>query len=196
MTMTEKWTVMAVADAIGTGGYAWETHAKRPDGAIAAHIFPKVIFEVRAAEYDIDPADIDTLLDVVLHEPHIPDATQARNHATDAAALLGHVADDGTPVHLYNATTVAHARIAHLARVEACKRDRVHITSPQALRAGGDPLDVIRSAHSPDPARIEAIAEYVHHARRLAQQPRMVRGKPRNTTARRRPYPWHPDWSA
>ena len=36
-----------------------------------AHVFPKDTLEWRAAEYGIDPADTQTLLDIVLFEPHI-----------------------------------------------------------------------------------------------------------------------------
>lgn len=35
-----------------------------------SHCFPENIFVFRAAEYGFDPSDIDTMLDVVLAEPH------------------------------------------------------------------------------------------------------------------------------
>jgi hypothetical protein len=38
------------------------------------HCFPKDIFEWRAAEYGIDPTDMDTLIDIVLSEPFLEDS--------------------------------------------------------------------------------------------------------------------------
>lgn len=62
------------------------------------HVFPDDALEWRAAEYDIDPADTDTLLDMVLWEPHLPEPDQPE--------LLLHDAPD-----------IASAREYHLKRV-------------------------------------------------------------------------------
>lgn len=91
------------------------------DGGIT-HLFPKDTLEWRAAEYGIDPGDVDALLDVVLHE-HLFDGDTA-------AATQGALA---------SACSTSDARAGHLARIAALKaQHRV------ALGAGG-PLDVIRT---------------------------------------------------
>lgn len=43
------------------------------DGQVVrmAHMIPRDAIEWRAAEYGIDPSETDTLLDIILHEPHI-----------------------------------------------------------------------------------------------------------------------------
>lgn len=44
---------------------------RRDDGVIWERPFPYSFISWRCAEYGIDPADTDTLIDVILHEPHI-----------------------------------------------------------------------------------------------------------------------------
>lgn len=68
-----------------------------------AHVFPDSIFEWRVAEYELDPTDIQTLLDIVIHEPHLPAGW------------------DQGPDFLHRAPDRATARDAHLARIAACK---------------------------------------------------------------------------
>lgn len=71
------------------------------DGVVTrmAHLIPKEAMEWRAAEYGIDPADTDTLLDIVLHEPHVqvdkelqlytaPDVESARAHLLEKVGKL------------------------------------------------------------------------------------------------------------
>ena len=49
----------------------WAVLMTRPDGARHAYVFPKSTLECRATEYDFGPGDIDTLLDVVMHEQFV-----------------------------------------------------------------------------------------------------------------------------
>lgn len=110
------------------------------DGGIT-HLFPKSTLEWRAAEYGIDPTDVDGLLDVVLHEQLFDE---------DTAVKAQHA--------LQGARSTADARAGHLARIAALKEQhRV------AIEAGG-PLDVIRARPgiSPDGVRAKREAVDVH----------------------------------
>lgn len=80
------------------------------------YTFPDDTLEWRAAEYEIDPTDLDTLLDIVLYEPHLP-------------------ADDQPELSLHHAPTVKSARDRHLARIEA-----ILGTRPGNRPAGFDPV--------------------------------------------------------
>jgi hypothetical protein len=112
-------TVLAVR-TVGSG--AWMVDY---DDA-SAHGFPPETLSWRAAEYGIDPNDVDTLLEIVLHEPHV------NLHHTD-------------PTFLYN-TDEETARAAHLRRVAA---------SPVRVQDSNGHLEQIRMAHrsSFDPAQ-------------------------------------------
>lgn len=113
-------------------------------GQTVAHAFPHAALTYRAAEYGIDLADVDTLLDVVLHEPHV------ELHHAD-------------PTFVYN-TDRDTARRAHLARVAA---------SPVRVSDPAGHLATIRQAHlaTRDPARCAAMAAHADslRARRRAE---------------------------
>lgn len=83
------------------------------------HVFPDDTLEWRAAEYGIDPADTETLLDMVLWEPHLPEP--------DRSELL-----------LNDAPDIDSAREYHLKRVADRKG------KGKSLQAGGPP-DPVRS---------------------------------------------------
>lgn len=71
------------------------------DGSIVRgrHVFPDDTMEWRAAEYGIDPADTETLLDMVLWEPHLPDP--------DRPELLLHDAPDIDSAREYHLKRIA-----------------------------------------------------------------------------------------
>lgn len=136
------------------------------------HTIPPDAFEWRAAEYDLDAdKDFETLLDIILHELHIPDPLDPRNHADDAAAAEGltspasetqwaHIRQgDPVPTHLYNAETVDKAREALLHRIAKVKSSTVEISSPTVSLSRGvpkpaDPLDAMRNAKFVDADRV------------------------------------------
>lgn len=120
---TEVWRVL-IRNAAGSDG--------------VTHIFPKHTLDWRAAEYGIDPADVDTLLDVILHEPHMPEA-------------------DGPD--LWTADNTGHARVAHLARVEGCPV-RIDVRAAKALAP-------VRTGHRPDAEQIRRMREQVDTTRWL-----------------------------
>lgn len=112
-----------------------------PNGARDVHSFPLETLEWRAAEYDIDPADTDTLIDVIIHEPYMPDPGNPANVRSDAAAAAGYVSPaveprrgvgplELMPTTLMSAETPALARGAHLARIADVKAIRAHVKRP------------------------------------------------------------------
>ena len=145
----------------------WAVTMLRPDSGTHAYVFPKFSLAQRAAEYGFDPGDIDTLLDIVLHEQFIH---TTGNPADDPAAQQGMMTPaltsrkgDMEPVDLFNAPTITQARDAHLARVEHAKKTRGRVRSPAK---GPDPLDVIRSGHGVTADEVASRARTVDLERR------------------------------
>ncbi|MGW0575110.1 hypothetical protein ACWD25_03890 [Streptomyces sp. NPDC002920] len=103
---------------------------------------PKTILDWRAAEYGIDPADVDALLDIVLHEPHM----------ADADSQYGTRRGDAGP-DLWTAESTDAAREAHLARIKECP--------VQIGVRGTKAVDTIRRNHRSDPDRIRTMRETV-----------------------------------
>ncbi|GAA0705423.1 hypothetical protein GCM10010193_70620 [Kitasatospora atroaurantiaca] len=102
---------------------------RRDDGLLHGLLFPADTLAWRSAELGIDPADTETLLDIVLHEPFV---------TSDPPVGEG---------------SQAPAREPHLARIAEAKR-RVTITTRPDGPA--DPLDVIRR-HVVHPDRVRDI---------------------------------------
>lgn len=145
--MPEKWTISeAVTRQIGETS-CWQVTLVRPDGRTGVHIMPTSTLDWRAAEYGINPADVDTLLTVILHEPHMPTTDDGTGRYTDAGP------------DLWSAENSTAARTAHLARVQDCPI-RIDVIGVEAL-------DTIRSGHTPDLARIRAMREAVDTTRWL-----------------------------
>jgi hypothetical protein len=136
-TFTVDW----VGERLIRGAPRWLVHQVDQDGAGFAHIFPKDTLEWRAAEYGV--ADADELLDLILHEPHLPDVPDR----DDAAARVGLVTSsrpDAEPITLFNAASTADARDAHRLRIAAAKQATAHV---RPAAKGKDPLDAIRIQH-------------------------------------------------
>lgn len=149
--MPEKWTIQeSQARTVGETP-CWEIAILKPDGTLHRHLMPTMALEWRAAEYGIDPADVDTLLDVVLHEPHLP--------TVDDPERGPRYADDGPD--LWMAENTNAARTAHVARIKASPI-RIDVQGVKAL-------DTIRNGHHPDAARIRAMREAVDTSRWLKQ---------------------------
>ncbi|MFG3051911.1 hypothetical protein ACGFZP_13300 [Kitasatospora sp. NPDC048239] len=123
-----------------TGGTFWVVVTTSQAGERHQHAFPTDTLLWRAAEYGIDPDDTETLLDIILHEPHI----------TPAEALA-------EPVTLAAARTTGEAKTAHLARIAAVKaRRRITGIKAPAGKSTPDPLAPIRS-HQHAPGRLAEI---------------------------------------
>jgi hypothetical protein len=143
----------------------WRIICRKPDDTFHYHFMPKVILENLAAEYRIDPRDIDTLLDVALHQSFVPNPL-GPGMSTDVAAAAGMTAPavitsgtirrgDMVPLTLYNSPSTAQARAAHLLR---CQHTGVRIVPPTGR---ADPLDAIRAAHGISTRRVRAKEQVV-----------------------------------
>lgn len=84
-----------------------------------AYIIPKEAIEWRIAEYDLDPNDTETALDILLHSPHI---------------------DIPEGERLYDGITVEQARNALLSRVRAKREESDKQKAARAVAAGGTTL--------------------------------------------------------
>lgn len=149
------YTVDFAALRMSRGNLYWLVHKVDPDGGGHGHAFPPETLEWRAAEYGL--TDVDEILDIILHEPHLPDEPDR----DDAAARAGMVTSTGRaaePITLYNAVSTADARAAHRLRIADAKQTRAHVRPPAK---GADPLDEIRRAHGITPAGVREKAELV-----------------------------------
>ena len=150
--MAEKWTVQEARQRRIAGNPVWEVRMLRADGQPHAHIMPTAALDYRAAEYGIDPADTDSLLEVLLHEPFMEPAEDEDGQRPGWA--------DGS-VDLWTADNTDAAREAHLNRVKG-SRVRIEVR-------GVPGLTPIRTGHQPDSARIRAVREAVDTARWLTK---------------------------
>jgi hypothetical protein len=148
-------TVDWVSDRLTGGDPRWVVHAVDQDGNGASHIFPKVTLEWRAAEYGI--TDVDEILDLILHEPHLPDAPD-RDDAAARAGMVTSNRPDAEPITLFNAASTADALAAHRLRIADVKQVRAVVRPPAKDK---DPLDAIRAAHGITPAGLRAKREAV-----------------------------------
>ncbi|MEQ4718365.1 hypothetical protein [Nonomuraea sp. B19D2] len=104
----------------------WGISRVRPDGGAHLHIIPHSTWEWRCAEYGIDPDDMTTLLDIVLHEPWIPDPDDAlASVQPGAAAVLQET--HGLPTCWTPGVPDADRLAAHLERIRLVKQHRVQI---------------------------------------------------------------------
>lgn len=150
--MPEKWNIQeARARQIGNTP-CWQVTILQADGKPHAHLIPTAALEWRAAEYGIDPTDIDTLLEILLHEPHMAMTEETEEQPP-------RYADPGPA--LWEADSTAAARAAHLSRVKNCP---VYI----GVR-GAAVLDSIRAGHKPNRAKVRAMREAVDTQRWISQ---------------------------
>jgi hypothetical protein len=174
----------------------WRVRAADASGNIHETIFPEVTLAWRAAEYGIDPTDTALLLDVILHEPFLPDLDDPDEADKDPAARAGMTVParedrgqvrkgDPIPVRLYNADTIDQAREAHLMRIEAVKQQR-RIDVPADRQ---NPLKPIHDT-AVDPVQVADFASRVDQTRRRLRGERIPRNPqpapPTDDTAARR----------
>ena len=148
-------TVDWVGERLTRGAPRWLVHHVDQDGNGSSCVFPKDTLEWRAAEYGL--SDVDELLDMRLHEFHLPDAPD-RDDAALRAGLVTSTGRDAEPITLYNAASTADALAAHRARIADVKQTRALVT---VTTKGSNPLDVIRRAHGITPTGVRAKAELV-----------------------------------
>ncbi|MFJ8043786.1 hypothetical protein ACIRBX_25120 [Kitasatospora sp. NPDC096147] len=201
--MLEKYEITEVTRTRIGLTECWQVRQLRPDGEHHIAVFPAATLEWRAAEYDIDhttKAGLDQILDIVLHEPFLPDPLQDRDQDPAAAkgltapstqALHGLAVGDQAPVTLHNAPDRATARAAHLERIAHLKRTGINVVSPTPpTRPGGlaraaapDPLDLIRAGHGITAAGVTAKTALVEQARQHLAAARSETAPPASTPA-------------
>ena len=136
----DKWQVVYIIEHVPEPGDADQQVWAEQGG----HCFPKDIFEWRAAEYDIDPSDMDTLIDIVLAEPFLEDG--------DFTAGEG----------LFDAPDLETAREAHKARCARGKlRGRVATRGKIAQKGG-----LLHKIRTQSPMHEEVLAVKREHTRR------------------------------
>jgi hypothetical protein len=133
----------------------WLVHKVAPNGGGHGHAFPPETLAWRAAEYGLD--DVDEILDIILHEPYLPDEPD-RDDAALRAGLVTSTRPDAEPITLFNAASTAEALAAHRLRIADVKETRAHVRPPGK---GKDPLDAIRRAHGITAAGVRLKAELV-----------------------------------
>ncbi|WP_440063763.1 hypothetical protein [Streptosporangium sp. OZ121] len=163
----------------------WGVYRVKPNNETHMHIFPHSTFEWRAAEYGIDPDDLETLLDVILHEPWIPSLDDPFLWENPDAVKVAE-AMHGLPTCWTPGVPDAVRLEAHLTRINAVKEHRVRLepekqqTRQEALafvgataRAAADPLEPIKSLTRLDPLRVKsrslAVARYRESLLRTAR---------------------------
>lgn len=134
----------------GQGHWVVSREITHDDGHVeqGVHIFPHDILEWRVAEYDLDPNDLDTVLDLVLAEPYLTEDD-----------WLGEV-------HLYDAPDSSTARAAHVRR---CRRIRALFAHTGQRRVNG--ADLFKSIKEQSPMHPEVI----RHKRRISERARAER---------------------
>lgn len=151
---------------------AFQVSMRKPDGTLGHHIMPKHAIEARALEYDLDPdADFDTVLDIILHEPHAPNAGEPHDPAVEAGY---HTKIRGMAVaaSLHTAETIKDAREAELLRTQWAKDNAVRIKIPKEHR------DELLSKHRMELRKKDKHPELQRLKQRLANDRRTIRGRP------------------
>jgi hypothetical protein len=121
------------------------------------HAFPLDAMEWRAAEYDIDPADTQTLLDIILMEPYLLDSDMDGAQLYDGVSSLDKVRED------------------HLAR---CARVKLrHRVSTRG--SANNALKIVRENSDMDLEAIKIKSEMVGNRRKRATE----RTQPENRIA-------------
>ncbi|MFI6317268.1 hypothetical protein ACIBG8_07105 [Nonomuraea sp. NPDC050556] len=180
----------------------WGVSRVDEQGNAKLHLFPHITFEWRCAEYGFDPDDIATILDVILHEPWIPNADDPLALTDERAAKI--LADiHGLPTCWTPGVSDETRRQAHLTRIAAVKSHSARL-EPETLtmRQGvidylgidatlpEDPLAPLHQTRL-DPIRVEArkLALARYRDRRSSFTPVSITSKPPSTFAGRRPWP-------
>jgi hypothetical protein len=136
----------------GEGHFVVQRRVTGDDGIVreGVHAFPYDTLEWRAAEYGIDPSDVDTLMDIVLAEPYLTAADWA----------------EGSRLH--DADTIEQARADHIARCAKVKL--LHRISTRGKAA--DALRPARENHHMDRAALAIKRELVAGSREQRRQER------------------------
>jgi hypothetical protein len=113
------------------------------------HVLPKIAFDWRAAECDIDRADTDTLLEILLCEPHLPAPSPAAMHRIWAAPSSRAAGEE----HLTacrefaraNGFQIVGAKV--LGPIRAHRKKHVTVTGPADQDGRVAAVEATRAAH-------------------------------------------------
>lgn len=141
----------------GMGHWVVKRTFTHDDGTVehGVHVFPHDILESRAAEYGIDPADTDTLMDIVMVEPYMTDEDWSEGE------------------FLFDAETDEDAKAAHLARCAKVKLR--HRISTRAAGKKAHVLDHVKRQSPMHPEAIQLKREMVQEHKRRHQNAKKVR---------------------
>lgn len=161
--MVAVWQIFNVEEHLIGKTECWAIdHRLAGDPNFIRMVFPKDTVEWRAAEYDMDastPEGREAILDIILHEPHMPPTIRPPEPMAKGRMLAMQRAKD--EVHLYNAPTRAAAREAHLERVAKVKQNTYRVEWPkraEKLKNSSDEPEDIKQrvlAHEPNPEGIK-----------------------------------------
>lgn len=209
--MAEIWEIEEVKIYETERGALYLVAVVGPGNNRQLHAFDDDVLEGRIAEYGLDPNDLDTVIDIVLHESRMLDFSDPRNSSKDPAAKAGKKSPatrpwgrlvsvgDMVPTTVANAESTQQAREAHLLRIEEVKNS-IQFVKPKGKP---DPLKVVKDNAQIDLDRIKARQSYIQAVRapRLQEAKKAQEAKARNkatvTLAQviplRRPVPSLPD---
>lgn len=185
----------------------WEVWFTDSDDKNWAHAFPEVLPHHIAAAYGVDPSSAtvgDEVLDIILHQAHIPDFTDPVNFEADVAYQRGRkvtlkrdtphqFSGAEAPIHLYTSKDTAEAREIHLLRIAEVKKQVTYVSAftlgsgkvkglaaTKLVGITQDPVDNFRKGHG---ITIDTIAE---HTLFVETQRRAAAGLPKLVTSRTR----------
>lgn len=151
-------TVTKVEESIEGGGEGvdcWRVYSVDSEGHTNCHLIPKQTVAWRIAEYDLDPEDVQTAWDMILHERLIPQ-----------------IPEDFPSPQLTQRHTALSRRDVHLAQVEAAKQNvgRINLPEKASSRARG------AKVNNPHPLQVVldrgVLKEELEVCRRLVKQAR------------------------
>jgi hypothetical protein len=148
-------TVDAVGERLTRGAPRWTVHHVDQYGNGGGKVFAKETLEWRAAEYGL--SDVDEILDMILHEWHLPDFPD-RDDAAARAGMVTSTGPNAEPIILRSARSTPDALTAHRLRIAEAKRVTAHVRPPAK---GRDPLDIIRANHGITAAGLRVKRELV-----------------------------------
>ncbi|MER7363270.1 hypothetical protein [Nonomuraea wenchangensis] len=167
----------------GSAEPLWGVYLVNSAGENGIHVFPNATLEWRSAEHAIDPDDVDTLLDVVLHEGGLPDRSDPLAYQ-DPGALAVIKATAQLPTTFTPGVSPDDRRAACLRRIAAVKQHRFVVTPAAQIdrqaalmyvgstrEAPADPLAPIRDTVRLDPARVAAKRAFLDWQRQSVDQP-------------------------
>lgn len=146
----DRWQVVYIVEHVPEPGDADQKVWAEQSG----HCFPKDIFEWRAAEYGIDPNDMDTLIDIVLAEPFLEESDFLPGEG------------------LFDAPQRDVAREAHKSRCAKGKL-RGRITTRGKIAHKDGILHKLRTESFMDKEVIEVKREHVDRQRKAVQETNM-----------------------